>query len=193
MKLAQSFSYIFKDNSWFFKVFVGGLFLVLSFAVVGLPYVVGYQIELIRRMTENKEDVLPEWKSSRRLFKDGSTVLIAMVMYLVPIAALKVIAPETFSRLYFVLALILVLFFWIPLVLIQYAKRATFLSCFSLLEILSRPAQHPALFIASLTLSCLVIAGTVLLGWMSLIVGWPFVVFWGIVVQSHILGQLARL
>ena len=34
---------------------------------------------------------------------------------------------------------------------------------------------------------------TVFLGWMSLILGWPFVVFWGMVVESHIAGQLASL
>jgi len=41
--------------------------------------------------------------------------------------------------------------------------------------------------------SFLVTMATFLLGWMSLILGWPFVAFWGIIVESHIAGQLADL
>jgi hypothetical protein len=53
--------------------------------------------------------------------------------------------------------------------------------------------RHPLNFSAGLGISFLVTLATVFLGWMSLILGWPFVVFWGMVVESHIAGQLASL
>jgi hypothetical protein len=90
-------------------------------------------------------------------------------------------------------AFLAVIFFWMPLVLIQFTKRSTFFSCFSFIEILKPYSLHPFLYTVSLTTGFLTIVASVLFGWMSMIVGWPFVVFWGILVQCHILGQLAKL
>ena len=81
MDIARSFSYMFKDSSWFFKVFLGGIFLILSAVVVGLPFILGYEIEHIRGVAEQKESILPEWKNMRKLFKEGLIVLCAALVY----------------------------------------------------------------------------------------------------------------
>jgi hypothetical protein len=193
MDIVRSFSYMFKDSTWFFKVFLGGIFLLASAAFVGLPLILGYEIEHIREAAEQKESLLPEWKNIRRFFKEGFIVLSATLIYAGALMLLIAAVHRSPTASLMLAVLLAVIFFWMPLLLIQFTKRPTFLSCFSILEIVKRCAVHPFLFSVSLATGFLTIAASVLFGWMSMIVGWPFVVFWGILVQSHILGQLAKL
>lgn len=193
MDIARSFSYMFKDSSWFFKVFLGGIFLILSAVVAGLPFILGYEIEHIRGVAEQKEAILPEWKNMRKLFKEGLIVLCVALVYAALLLSLIVAVHGAPAMILMLAALIVLIFFWMPLVLIQFTKRSTFFSCFSIVEILKRCSLHPYLYIVSLATGFLTILASFFFGWMSMIVGWPFVVFWGILVQSQILGQLAKL
>ena len=193
MDIARSFSYMFKDSSWFFKVFLGGIFLVVSVVFVGLPFIIGYEIEHVRGIAGQKDPILPEWKNMRKLFKEGLIVLCATLIYAAVILSLIVAVNRPPAANLMLVAFLAVIFFWMPLVLIQFTKRSTFFSCFSFIEILKPYSLHPFLYTVSLTTGFLTIAASVLFGWMSMIVGWPFVVFWGILVQCHILGQLAKL
>ena len=193
MDIARSFSYMFKDSSWFFKVFLGGIFLILSAVVAGLPFILGYEIEHIRGVAEQKEAILPEWKNMRKLFKEGLIVLCVALVYAALLLSLIVAVHGAPAMILMLAALIVLIFFWMPLVLIQFTKRSTFFSCFSIMEILKRCSLHPYLYVISLAAGFLTIVASFFFGWMSMIVGWPFVVFWGILVQSQILGQLAKL
>ena|SRR5208283_1730706 len=193
MDIARSFSYMFKDSSWFFKVFLGGIFLILSAVVVGLPFILGYEIEHIRGVAEQKEAILPEWKNMRKLFKEGLIVLCAALVYTALLLSIIVAVHGAPAMILMPAGLIVLIFFWMPLVLIQFTKRSTFFSCFSIMEILKRCSLHSYLYTVSLAAGFLTLVASFFFGWMSMIVGWPFVVFWGILVQSHILGQLAKL
>ena len=193
MDIARSFSYMFKDSSWFFKVFLGGIFLILSAVVVGLPFILGYEIEHIRGVAEQKESILPEWKNMRKLFKEGLIVLCAALVYATLLLSFIVAVYGVPATILMLAVLIVLIFFWMPLVLIQFTKRSTFFSCFSIMEILKRCSLHPYFYVISLATGFLTIVASFFFGWMSMIVGWPFVVFWGILVQSQTLGQLAKL
>ncbi|MGA7161488.1 MAG: DUF4013 domain-containing protein [Bacteroidota bacterium] len=192
MDIARSFSHMFKDSSWFFKVFVGGIFLVASIVIVGLPFILGYEINHIRGIVDREEYILPEWKNMRKLFKEGSIVFCATLIYAALLLSLIVAVNGVPTAWPMIVAIVAVVFFWMPLILIQFTKRPTFFSCFSLTEIFGRTALHPVLTMAALGTGFLTLTATILFGWMSIILGWPFVVFWGILVQSFMLGQLAK-
>ena len=191
MKISQSFSYMFKDPSWFFKVFVGGLFLLLSFVIVGIPFLLGYEVALIRG--KEGELALPHWKELRSIFREGAVVLSSGLIYTSLTYLLLTMLFKTASVIPQLVAALTGAFIWLPLVMIQFASKPTFLSCFFVSSIFARLYRQPASFGTALLVSFLVIASTTAFGWMSLIVGWPFVVFWGISVQAHLLGQAARL
>jgi Protein of unknown function (DUF4013) len=193
MDIARSFSHMFKDSSWFFKVFIGGTFLISSIVLVGLPFIVGYIIEDIRGIAGRNESILPEWKNLRQIYKRGLVVLCAGLIYAALFVALSIAVTGKPATAVILAAILVLIFVWMPVVLIQYAKRPTFFSCFSILEIVKPCALHPFLYAESLATGFLTIAASILFGWMSMIVGWPFVIFWGILVQSQILGQLASL
>ena len=191
MKISQSFSYMFKDPSWFFKVFVGGLFLLLSFVVVGIPFVLGYEVALIKG--KEKELVLPDWNEAGKKFREGAIVLGAGLAYAFLTYLILGFFFKTPSVIPQFVAAVTGAFVWLPLVMVQFASKGTLLSCFIVPSIFSRLYRKPGPFATVLGVSILVIASTVTFGWMTLIVGWPFVVFWGIAVQAHLLGQAARL
>ena len=164
MDIVRLFSYMFKDSSWFFKVFLGGAFLVLSVVLIGLPFILGYQIEHIRGVAVENGSILPEWKSMRKLFNEGFTVLCASLVYTSLVLFLIVATSGTHATSLIVAAVVLIIFFWMPLVLIQFTKRSTFFSCFSILEIVKRCALHPLLYSVSLATGFLTIAVSVFFG-----------------------------
>ncbi len=184
---------MFKDSSWFFKVFLGGIFLVGSVVVVGLPLIAGYVVEYIRRVAEEEDSALPEWKNLKKLYRQGLVVLGAALAYAALLLSFIVAVSGKPSASLTLLSILSVIFLWMPLVLIQYTKRPTFVSCFSILEILKRSSLHPLIYLGSLAAGLLTVLASVLFGWMSMIIGWPFVVFWGVLVQCQIIGQLAAL
>jgi hypothetical protein len=184
---------MFKDGSWFYKVFVGGLFVALSATTLGIPFLVGYQVKHVRDMIEREEDVLPEWKNIAGMFRDGIAVLCALAIYLAVLVAAAFVADAAFSLTRLGISTGIVIFFWMPLVVIQYAKRPTLFACFALVTLTSPMVKRPSAFAATIGMSLAVMTAVFALGWMSLIIGWPFVIFWGITVQTHMLGQLARL
>lgn len=184
---------MFKDGSWFYKVFVGGLFVTLSATTLGIPFIVGYQVRHVRDMIEKEEDILPEWKNIAGTFRDGIAVLCALAAYLAVLAAATFAAGAAFSITRLGVLTGIVILFWMPLIVIQYAKRPTLFACFALVTLISPVAKWPSAFAATIGISCVVMITVFALGWMSLIIGWPFVIFWGITVHTHILGQFARL
>ena len=184
---------MFKDGSWFYKVFVGGLFVALCATTLGIPVIVGYQVKHVRGMIAREEDIMPDWKNITGMFRDGIAVLCALAIYLAVLVSATLVAGAAFSLTRLGVSIGIVMFFWMPLVVIQYAKRPTLFACFALVTLTSPVAKSPSTFAATIGISCAVMTAVFALGWMSLIIGWPFVIFWGITVHSHILGQLARL
>ena len=184
---------MFKDGSWFYKVFVGGLFVALSAIALGIPFILGYQIKHVRNMIEKKEDTLPEWKKMGTVFRDGIAVLCAVVIYVAVMLAAAFVAGAAFSTLPLAIATSIALFFWLPLIIIQYAKTPTLFACFNLVTLVAPVVKRPSAFATAMGISFAVITAVFAFGWMSLIIGWPFIIFWGITVQTHVVGELARL
>ena len=193
MNITQSFSYMYKDGSWFYKVFVGGLLVALSATTLGIPFIVGYQVRHVRDMIEKEDDILPEWKNIAGMFRDGITVLCALAIYVAVIIIATFVTGAAISLTHMGISTGIAIFFLMPLVVIQYAKQPTLFACFNLIALTSPMTKRPAAFATAVGSSLAVTTAAFGLGWMSLIIGWPFVIFWGIAVQTHILGQLARL
>ncbi|HTX18624.1 MAG TPA: DUF4013 domain-containing protein [Bacteroidota bacterium] len=193
MDLARSFSHVFKDSSWFFKVFVGGLFLILSMAGVGIPFVLGYEARHVASISRQQDSALPEWKRLSGIFREGMTIVAAMLVYLTVIILTAAGAAGGHLDGVTIGVGAMAALAAKPLLIILYVRRKTFIGCFRLDDVMRSVFHHPALFAVGLGVSFLTVLGTLALGWMSLILGWPFVIFWGIIVNAHIAGQLATI
>jgi len=182
---------MFKDSSWFFKVLTGGICLTLAWTIIGVAAFLGYHVHTVNAILQDEENNLPEWKKLPRLLADGFAFLLLLLSYLIPIALIVRIVFHL-SLGWSVLALAVAWFLFLPVASMQYVKTMSLQGCFTLESVLPAFRQSQSAYLAAVGVSCLTIVLTVAFGWMSLIIGWPLVVFWGTLVQAHITAQFIR-
>lgn len=151
--LGEAFTYVFSDREWPAKFIFGVLFLVLSIFLVGVPFVAGYFIEIIRRVALDERPYLPEWSSLGHLFSRGLTYIAVVLVYALPVLVLGCcvaavgalaeagrtdgnLAAGVVSTVFSCLALPLGLVYnaILPIVTIQYATTGSFGAAFKFNE-----------------------------------------------------------
>lgn len=86
--LGEAFTYVFADREWPTKFIFGALFSVLSILLVGIPFIAGYFLEIIRRVAFDERPYLPEWSNLGQLFGRGLAYLAVLLVYAFPILLL---------------------------------------------------------------------------------------------------------
>jgi hypothetical protein len=68
---ARCFTFVTEDPDWVKKILIGGAFGLLSVILVGIPFVAGYWVRLIRAVADGVSRPLPEWDDLGGIFQDG--------------------------------------------------------------------------------------------------------------------------
>jgi len=79
----RSFGYIFKSPRWVSTLLIGAGFSFLSFLLIGLPFLNGYLIKLVRFRLKGSED-LPDWSDLGQIFVDGMKFLLVAAIHTLP-------------------------------------------------------------------------------------------------------------
>ena len=155
MDIGKSFTYVFEDRKWFEKVLIGAVVAIVPIVSLALP---GYANEIIRRVTGESTEPLPDWGDFGQKFVEGLLLAVAGFVYGLPalIFGLPLIpviigaANQADARqqgvawmlggLGVVLACLLVIYglvfsFVFPAVQINYARKRQFAAAFYLKEI----------------------------------------------------------
>lgn len=117
----KSFSELFKDPKWVSKLLISALFSFLSLFLIGIPFLNGYIVSIVRKRL-NGEEGLPEWTDFGQLFVDGIKLIAISLIYSLPIMVLSM-----GSALFSILggqsdaASLLVLVFILPIQLLIFA------------------------------------------------------------------------
>ncbi len=82
--VGEAFGYVFKDARWPAKVGMGALFLLLSFFLVGIPFMLGYMVWITRNVIRREPYPLPEWTNFGEMFITGLKLIGCYLIYLVP-------------------------------------------------------------------------------------------------------------
>lgn len=82
MNLGEAFRFTFDDKRWVEKVAIGAL---LVFTVIGWLAVVGWMLEIVRRVVRGEAEVLPPWSNIGKLFVDGLVVVVIGFLWTLPI------------------------------------------------------------------------------------------------------------
>ncbi len=89
MDFAAAFTYIFDDRSWTEKlvitVVLAALALVPFFGLVALAALLGYVVELVQNMRSGERHPLPRWDRLGEKVSGGGSVLLASVVYNLPL------------------------------------------------------------------------------------------------------------
>ncbi len=171
MDIGRSFVFQFEDQRWLNKLAVA----VIVSAVPILNFALsGYVVDIVRNVTREAAEPLPDWNDLSRKFIDGVILTAAGVVYALPVlilfclpvtllAASGVLSSDqnlqqianSLATAGGVLFYCLICFFLLYLVLLSilqpaitvlYARDGTFASCFRLREILALIQRHTSSF-----------------------------------------------
>lgn len=88
LDFGQAFRFVFEDPEWIVKVLLGGLFVLLSSLLVGIPFTAGYGVRVIKRTAHGEGRPLPAWDDLGGLFGEG---LKPIGLYLLHLLALGLV------------------------------------------------------------------------------------------------------
>jgi hypothetical protein len=127
-----AFGFFFKDKAWFRKLAIGSLLVVTL--VGGVP-VLGWCLEVTRRVGRGEEGGLPEWTGFRSLWLRGYQLAVLNLTWLLPaiVATLSIYLPAFFVHS---LNTVQLLVFWFALL----ACVLIFVTVYTALAIFLLPA-----------------------------------------------------
>jgi len=79
--IVRTVLFVLDDREWPRKVVVGAAFTCLSCFLVGIPFVLGYLLEVQRRVVRGVEPTLPEWDDLPQKFMDGLRLVGIVLLY----------------------------------------------------------------------------------------------------------------
>jgi hypothetical protein len=185
MDIGKSFSYPFEDKQWVSKMGLGAvisLVPILNFAMTG------YMIQIVRNLMNDVEEPLPNWDDLGKKFMDGLMLVLAGLVYALPIIVLSCLplsvmtipaiiasgnsdfqdVANTITGAGGVLFAAMscqfvvygrVLSVIFPAIYVNYAKEGTFASCFKLREVFNIIGKNAGAFFTAWGIS--LVAGLV--------------------------------
>lgn len=171
---------MFRDTDWFAKVFVGAMTLALAWTGIGGILLCGYLVLTVRGLTEGNE-ILPEWGTWKPLLREGIVFLSSAAIILSPLIGAAALANHWWVRCTITIVAALLL----PSIVLHCARRAPFVSFYSrdVLRLAARNLRPAAAAIG-------VFAGACSLGWISLVIGWPIVIFWSLLASTSLIARM---
>ncbi|GAC1431158.1 MAG: DUF4013 domain-containing protein [Thermoanaerobaculia bacterium] len=87
----RPFVFLFDDPQWLPKVLIGGVFVLFSTFVVGIPFLLGYLAKLTRNVIAGDPTPLPAWTDLGELFGEGLVLFGVVLVYTLPASILSIL------------------------------------------------------------------------------------------------------
>jgi hypothetical protein len=215
--LMRALRILFDDPDWVKKTLFGSLFVLLAMLFIGIFFLAGYGVRLLRNAARGDSQPLPEWDDLGGLFQDGLAPVGAYLVYalgamLVPASIGCVVglaagglgsigsseAGETaaalgavvFYLLMMVVGLAMLAFF--PAAFTRMVLEDRFSAVFEFGEIFAYIKRNPGNYLLAV-LAYFIASMISQFGILLLCVGIFPAVFWSYVVMAWGLGEAARL
>lgn len=216
MDYGKAFTYPQQDADWLKKWAIGSLLLLIP--VVGQILLLGYMLEIMRRVITDNPQVLPDWSDFGGLAKQGVFAFVVSLAYALPIIVLFACAyapliagplaagndPDTLNTMMsaasliatccfcIVLLLALAVSLILPAALGRLAVTGEIGSAFQFNEVLALVRAQPAVYLIVMLITGL--AGSVLTSVGAVICGIGLYFGWAysMLIQAHLYGQAYR-
>lgn len=186
LDVGKAFSLLFADKRWLEKWLIGALLHIAAMLLIGLPFLLGYLLEVARRATKEETFELPEWNDWGKYFGEGLILLIIILIYHVPVIFTSIISGCL------TLPYLLLIYFVLPVVVFRFAQTGDFASAFRFQEIIQFVQNN----LANLVVVWFVGLLSVLVasfGVLAFLIGICFSAFWAEVAVFYLSGSLARI
>ena len=116
MNYIEALTFVFKDKNWIQKVAIGCIFAFFASAGIGLIPLLGWSVEIARRIIQQEEETLANWTQIITYIVNGTKIFIVLLIWSIPSAFFPISVDETtgaitsFSPLLIVYMLVLVVF-----------------------------------------------------------------------------------
>ncbi len=87
MDFGKAFSFVFEDEDWLKKIGITGLIMLIP--ILGQLAVVGWTIEVTRRVIGNDPKPLPDWDDFMGYLVSGLQVLVIGFIYMLPVIVIQ--------------------------------------------------------------------------------------------------------
>jgi hypothetical protein len=202
INVRQALTFPFHDERWVKKILIGALFALGPIIIVGIFFLIGYLIEVARRVAADSKEPLPEWGGNYgTYFKQGFPAAWGVLIWLVPIqlvwvgAALLGGASSIAVQLVLGLTMLVTVNLYaavvMPSVIGRYMATTRFGSMFELDAIVRSIRRIGNNFVAVWIVHLAVLALTFVSIWA--IVAIVFTTAYAAMAFGHVYGQAARL
>lgn len=206
MKYSRAFSYVFEDKDWLTKILIAGLISLIP--VVGQFYLLGWMIEIMRRVKAGRQDILPTTHFSYFL-TIGLKMFVVCLIYAIPLIIITFVISllstryKTYDGNSFTIVVSSMGFFGNLITLlvqicvaflstygtIKLAQTDQIRSCLDFKDAFNTIKDNLALFIIVELL--MIVAGIIgSAGAILCIIGVIFTAPYGMAINGHLLGQL---
>lgn len=185
------FSFPFKGYQWFLKLMAGSVIILLPLVNI---MALGFFLRCINGGQRGRSQ-LPDWYEWREYIRDGCMLLLIVLIYALAagsVALLLLAIPAVGTILATLLFIILV--FWIPMAMANYAVRYELWDAFMIVDI-ARLIVRVAAVYAIVYLSALlvvILAGALLLAFPAMGILSGLIIFYIGVIYFFLLGSMHR-
>ncbi|MGB5106321.1 MAG: DUF4013 domain-containing protein [Candidatus Zixiibacteriota bacterium] len=190
--LGRAFNFMFEDPEWLQKILIGGCFVLLSCILIGLPFLLGYLLLVVKNSAEGRPLPLPRWDNLGEKFTAGLMYLVVLLLWAVPIwiicfvlALIPCIGWIIMIPLAIAAALIM------PYIVARFAVGGKISDAFDFPGIIAFFSQNIVnlliVFVMSIVLNFISYFGILALG-----VGYLFTSFWAQLGIAYLAGELYR-
>ena len=83
MDFGKAFTFVFEDEDWIKKIGVGGLISLIP--VIGIFLVLGWGVEVTKRVIKGEAEILPDWSDFGGYLTRGFLVFLVAFVYMLPV------------------------------------------------------------------------------------------------------------
>jgi hypothetical protein len=210
MDIGKAFTYVFEDERWITKVLIGGLFVLASIVLVGIPILAGYALRTMRNVMNGVEKPLPEWTNIGDLFKEGLYLAVIIIIWAIPVILIACIfgiagglagssnssaganAMGLLSTCVSCLAGLwsLAMYVFMPALFIRFAEKPEIRTGFEFAELWAFTRANISNIIIAVLLGLVASLAASVVGSIACGVGTFFTSFWAYTVMAHLYGQV---
>ncbi len=190
--IGRSFTYMFEDPEWLQKILVGAVFVLLSFILIGIPFLLGYVLQLVRNVSNGNPLPLPAWDELGEKFTKGLLFFVVIVIWAIPLIIIHfILAMIPCLGWIASVALSIAFAMVMPYIYVRFARSGNIADAFDFAGMIAFLTQNTVnlLLVALLSIVFGILAS---LGFIALIIGYFFTAFWAQLGIGYLYGEVVR-
>jgi len=92
MDIGKAFGFVFEDHDWVTKVLIGGVMSLLSPLLIGVFFLAGYSVDLIKNVMNDVDPPLPRWDDLGDKAVKGIKLTVIFLVWAIPIIAVSILS-----------------------------------------------------------------------------------------------------